>query len=34
MRKIIVEKNNKKIVSYIKDTFNKIPESAIYKALR
>lgn len=34
MRKIIVEKNNKKIVNYIKTQFNNVPESAIYKALR
>lgn len=34
MRKIIVEKNNKKIVNYIKKQFNNVPESAIYKALR
>lgn len=34
MRKIIVDKNNKKIVSFIKSKFNNISESAIYKALR
>lgn len=34
MRKIIVEKNNKKIVNYIKSKFNNVPESIIFKALR
>lgn len=34
MRKIIVEKNNKKIVNYIKNQFPNVPENAIYKALR
>lgn len=34
MRKIIVDKNNKKIVNFIKSKFNNISESAIYKALR
>lgn len=34
MRKIIVDKNNKKIVNYIKSKFNNVSESAIYKALR
>ena len=34
MRKLIVEKDNKKIVNYIKSKFNNVPESAIYKALR
>lgn len=34
MRKIIVEKDNKKVVNYIKSKFNNVPESAIYKALR
>lgn len=34
MRKIIVEKNDKKIVNYIKKQFNNVPESAVYKALR
>lgn len=34
MRKIIVDKNNKKIVNFIKSKFNNVPESAIYKALR
>ncbi len=34
MRKIVVDKNNKKIVNYIKSKFNNVPESAIYKALR
>lgn len=34
MRKIIVEKNNKKIVNYIKTCYPNVPESAIYKALR
>ncbi|MBQ9314168.1 MAG: RluA family pseudouridine synthase [Clostridia bacterium] len=34
MRKIVVEKNNKKVVNYIKSKFNNVPESAIYKALR
>lgn len=34
MRKIIVDKNNKKITNYIKSKFNNLPESMIYKALR
>lgn len=34
MRKIIVEKNNKKIINYIKNQFPNVPENAIYKALR
>lgn len=34
MRKLIVNKNNIKIVNYIKNEFNNVPESAIYKALR
>ena len=34
MRKIIVDKNNKKIVNFIKSKFNNLPESTIYKALR
>ena len=34
MRKLIVEKDNKKVVNYIKSKFNNVPESAIYKALR
>ena len=34
MRKIIVDKNNKKIVNFIKGKFNNVSESAIYKALR
>lgn len=34
MRKIIVDKNNKKIVNFIKSKFNNVSESAIYKALR
>lgn len=34
MRKIIVEKDNKKVVNYIKNKFNNVQESAIYKALR
>jgi len=34
MRKIIVEKNNKKIINYIKNEFHHVPESALYKALR
>lgn len=34
MRKIVVEKNNKKIVNYIKSQFHNVPESALYKALR
>ena len=34
MKKIIVDKNNKKIVNYIKSKFNNVPESAIFKALR
>lgn len=34
MRKIIVDKNNKKIVNFIKSKFNNVPESAIFKALR
>lgn len=34
MRKIIVEKNKKKLINYIKSQFNNVPESAIYKALR
>ena len=34
MKKIIVDKNNKKIVKFIKSKFNNVPESAIFKALR
>ena len=34
MRKIIVDKNNKKIVNFIKSKFNNVPENAIFKALR
>ena len=34
MRKLIVEKDNKKVVNYIKSKFNNVSESAIYKALR
>lgn len=34
MRKIIVDKNNKKVVNFIKSKFNNLSESAIYKALR
>lgn len=34
MRKIIVEKDYKKIITYIKDKFKNVPESALYKALR
>ena len=34
MKKIIVDKNNKKIVNFIKSKFNNVPESMIYKALR
>ncbi len=34
MRKIIVDKDNKKIVNFIKSKFSNISESVIYKALR
>ena len=34
MRKIIVDKDNKKIVNFIKSKFGNISESVIYKALR
>ena len=34
MRKIIVEENNKRIITYIKSRFPSVSENAIYKALR
>lgn len=34
MRKLIVDKDCKKIANYIKSKFNNVPDSAIYKALR
>lgn len=34
MRKIIVEKNNKKIIEYVQEKFNKVKKGSLYKALR
>ena len=34
MRKLIVEKNQKKVVDYLESKFNKLKKGAIYKALR
>lgn len=34
MRKVIVDKDNKKVINFIKSKFINVPEGAIYKALR
>lgn len=34
MRKIIVEKNNRRLIDYLQTKFNKLKKGAIYKALR
>ena len=34
MRKLIVEKNNRRLIDYLQEKFNKLKKGAIYKALR
>lgn len=34
MRKLIVEKSNRRLIDYLQDKFNKLKKGAIYKALR